>query len=250
MRTLNLGIRRAAALAAAVTVGAALTAAPASAHTAKPEKFDYYLALGDSLGAGYQPNPVTGQGYLSGKGYADDIAADLKTSNAHLKYVNLACPGETTSSMINGGCPWPEPYKSQLDAATKFLRAHRDAKILVTIDIGANDVDGCAGATGIDITCGLNGLKQTATDVPRIMDSLRDAAGHKTEFVGMTYYDPFLAAWLTGSAGQTESHVAATFLDAFNTVLSFDFWPTAPGSRRGRGRSLPTRSPIVRSRPA
>ena len=227
--------RRTAALTAAAAVCVGLAAAPASAHSvapamgAKPDKaanaqqFDYYLALGDSLGAGYQPNTVTGTGYLSGKGYADDIAADLAARNRGIKYVNLACPGETTTSMITGGCPWPEPYANQLGAATAFLAAHRRAKILVTLDIGANDIDGCTTATGIDLTCGFTGLEQTAADVPRIMSELRRSAGRHTEFIGMTYYNPSLAAYLTGPTGQATAHLAATFLDEFNAMLSFEF---------------------------
>jgi lysophospholipase L1-like esterase len=221
---LGLGLRRAAAVAAVVTVGAGLTATPASASSdaSKAKKFDYYLALGDSLGAGIQPG-ADGQNQISGKGYADDIAADLKKANPKLKFVDLACPGEDTTTMIKGSCPWPHPYKDQLGAATKFLKEHKGSRILVTVDIGANNVDGCAPSGSIDIACALGGLKQAATDVPRIMDELREAAGHKTEFIGMNYYNPFLAMWLTGPSGQLNAHVASAFLDAFNAVLTADF---------------------------
>ena len=202
MHVPKLGLRKAAAIAAAALCGLAVSAGPASATDGwKHRPYDYYLALGDSLGAGWQPNAMTGQGYISGRGYADDIAAGLKARGT--KYVNLACPGETTGSMIHGGCPYPEPYKNQLDAAASFLKAHKGDRVLVTLDIGANDVDGCASATGLDIQCGLNGIKQTSQDLPVILRTLRAAAGHKTEFVGSTYYNPFLASWLTGSSGQS-----------------------------------------------
>src|SRR5947199_112963 len=81
--------------------------------------------------------------------------------------------------------------------------------------IGANDVDSCAGANGLDIQCGLNGIKQTAQDLPVILDTLRAAAGHKTEFVGSTYYNPFLASWLSGAAGRTTAEQSAVFLNLF-----------------------------------
>lgn len=49
------------------------TSAPASAtDTAGPR---YYLALGDSLAAGYQTLP--GGGHVTGRGYAQDIARTL-----------------------------------------------------------------------------------------------------------------------------------------------------------------------------
>jgi lysophospholipase L1-like esterase len=232
VRSPRLGLRRTAALAAVVVVGAALTAAPASATTntsapapakTKAATFDDYLALGDSLGAGWQPNATTGVGYISGKGYADDIAAGLKAANPKLNYVNLACPGETTGSMIHGGCPYPETYKDQLDAATQFLKAHRGDKVLVTIDIGANDIDSCASAAGLDINCAIKGLGQTASDVPQIMAKLRASAGRKTEFIGSTYYNPFLADYLTGTAGQGVAKEAAAFSDVYNGVLAAEY---------------------------
>jgi len=222
MHVPKFGLRKAAAVAAAALCGLAVSTGPASATDGwKHQPYDYYLALGDSLGAGWQPNAQTGQGYISGHGYADDIAAKLKADGT--KYVNLACPGETTGSMIHGGCPYPEPYKNQLDAAADFLNAHKGDRVLVTIDIGANNVDGCAGAGGLDVQCGLNGIKDTAQDLPVIMKKLRAAAGHKTEFIGSTYYNPFLASWLTGSAGQTTAEESAVFLGLFNAVFEAEY---------------------------
>src|SRR5262249_5545645 len=89
------------------------TTATTPANRALPS-YTYYLALGDSLAAGYQPNAKTGVGYLSGKGYADDLAYALRAANHRLDYVNLGCPGETTTSMLDGGCPWPEKYTTQI----------------------------------------------------------------------------------------------------------------------------------------
>lgn len=59
--------------------------------------------------------------------------------------VNLACPGETSVTFLNGKCPFPllrkYPYVgSQLNAALNFLRAHPGQVSPVTLDIGANDV--------------------------------------------------------------------------------------------------------------
>jgi lysophospholipase L1-like esterase len=221
MHVPRLGLRRVAALAAAVAVGFTLSASPASASSGwKHRPFDYYLALGDSLAAGYQPN--AGPSFLSGKGYTDDIAADLAAQGT--QYVNLSCPGETTGSMIHGGCPYPHKYADQLDAATAFLSAHKGARVLVTIDIGANDVDGCVKGGGLDVQCGLNGIKTAGGNLPTIMSALHDAAGHKTEFVGMNYYNPFLAAWLTGPAGQSTAKLSAVFSDLFNGVLESEYF--------------------------
>ena len=213
-------LRRGTALAAAALVGLGVGAAPASASDGwKHRPYDYYLALGDSLAAGYQPTAAPT--FLSGKGYADDIANDLAAGGT--KYVNLACPGETTQSMIHGGCPYPHSYADQLGAAADFLAAHRGDRVLVTIDIGANDVDGCVSGASLDVQCALDGIKQTAKDLPVIMSRLQRAAGHKTEFIGGTYYNPFLAAWLTGSAGQATAKQSSTISTLFNTVFRTEY---------------------------
>ncbi len=39
----------------------------------------------------------------------------------------------------------------------------------------------------------------------------------------MTYYNPFLAAWLTGPAGQSTAQISAVFSDLFNAVLTAEY---------------------------
>ena len=99
--------------------------------------------------------------------------------------------------------------------AVSFLGSHHVA--LVTIDIGANNVDGCLTTAGINETCIAEGLWSPATDLPEILTALRAAA--PGSIVAMNYYDPFLSEWLLGSAGQalaTESVSLATY---FNGIL-------------------------------
>lgn len=212
----------------ATLIAGAGSASAASASAASPQhrgpspivqRYDYYLALGDSLGAGWQPNPVTGVGAITKQGYASDIDAVLKRTNPRLQYVNLACPGETTTSMINGGCPYPETYKSQLTAAKAFLSAHRGARVLVTLDIGANNIDGCLSSTGIDTACIESGLAAVGSDLPKIVGALKSAGGHNTSIYGMNYYDPFLAEWLTGASGQALATESVALSATFNGIL-------------------------------
>jgi hypothetical protein len=42
------------------------------------------------------------------------------------------------------------------------------------------------------------GLASIGTNLPTILDALRDAAGPGVPIVGMNLYDPFLAYWLAG----------------------------------------------------
>lgn len=181
--------------------------------------YEYYLALGDSLAAGWQPNPVTGVGHITDQGYASRIASRLRRHDRHLRYTNLACPGETTTSMLRGGCPYPERYKSQIAAATAFLTAHRHARILVTLDIGANNVDNCLTTSGINVTCLTNGFAALNADLPKILARLQAAGGRRTSIVAMTYYDPFLAEWLTGKAGQQLAKESEVLGAQFNAMM-------------------------------
>ena len=197
-----------------------------SAHHGQPaaSKYDYYLALGDSLAWGYQPDK-TGAGIKSGHGYADDLAADLRQhGDRNLRYVNLSCPGETTGTMLGGGCPdlsgSGQSYAVQEAAAVTFLKQHQHARILVTLDIGANNIDTCVDSDGaLDAACIEQGIGEAGTQLPQILAKLKAAAGRQVSFVGMNYYDPFLADWLTGSAGQAVATESVSVLADFNDVL-------------------------------
>lgn len=194
----------AAALSALALVAA--FASPASATGAR-----YYVSLGDSLSTGYQP----GQGNTD-QGYVDVLYASLKARDPALKLVKLGCAGEDSTTLLKGGHCSYEGASSQLDAARKFLRAHRGTVRYLTIDIGGNDVDGCAVGGGIDTTCVLRGLGTLAGNLPQITSSLRAAAGPGTRLLAMNYYDPFLAAWLTGSSGQTVAGLSVLLTNGLN----------------------------------
>ena len=206
----------AAALTGAASPGAAAAATPA-AHGAQPARQhapDYYVSLGDSLAAGYQPNAGN-----TDESYTDQLYAKLKKHDPKLVHIKLGCSGETTQTMINGGiCSYPGAT-SQLIAAVAFLKAHRGQVRYVTLDIGANNVDGCATATGLDMTCAAQGIATVGTELPQITKALRQAGGWGPQYVGMNYYDPFLAAWLTGAAGQQLAKESVTLSTSFNGTI-------------------------------
>jgi lysophospholipase L1-like esterase len=179
------------------------------------ERRSYYLALGDSLAIGVQPSP-SGEDVSTNQGYADDLYALFRTRMPRLGLAKLGCSGETTTTMIEGGiCSYAEG--SQLAAAVSFLETHEVR--LVTLDIGANDVDGCISSTGINATCVTTGLGTIGTNLPQILAELRNAAGPNTLIVAMNYYDPFLAAWTLGASGQTLAVASLQTTTVFNGVL-------------------------------
>ncbi|MEZ0091266.1 SGNH/GDSL hydrolase family protein [Streptacidiphilus sp. EB129] len=175
----------------------------------------YYVSLGDSLAAGYQPNVRTN----TNVSYTDQLYAKLKQHDPSLVHIKLGCSGETTETMINGGiCSYPGA-SSQLDAAEKFLRTHRGQVQYLTIDIGANDVDGCLSPTGIDLACTAKGVATVAAQLPGITRGLYQAGGPRVRYAGMNYYDPFLAVWLTGPAGQQLAQESTGLSTVLNGVI-------------------------------
>jgi lysophospholipase L1-like esterase len=194
--------RIASSLAATVLAVAGL-ATPAAAH----DTTRYYLALGDSLAYGYQPvRPLDRtQGYVY----------RIHDARPELTLTNLGCPGETTTTMIDGGvCPG-DP---QLATAERFLRAHRGHVALVTIDIGANDITPCARGGAIDDACVQRAYRTIAVNLSRIVLGLRLA----TPFVrmaAMNYYNPNLAAYLQGPAGQQFAREALAVGNRLNAIL-------------------------------
>jgi lysophospholipase L1-like esterase len=202
-------------LAAAVV----LTAASAGAAPAAGGGPRYYLALGDSLSVGVQPD-ASGRNQLTDEGYADVLARLGGQLLPQLELVKLGCPGETTTSMLAGGV-CGDAGSSQLARAVAFLTANRGATVLVTLDIGANDIVGCLDrASGqIDEACVLAAFSAVATNLPRILAELRAAAGPDVPVVGMNYYDPFLSFWRQGPAGQALARRSAEILASYNQAL-------------------------------
>jgi lysophospholipase L1-like esterase len=180
----------------------------------------YYLALGDSLSVGIQPD-AAGTDVPTGQGYPDQLAAMLQRRDHDLRLVELGCSGETTVTLINGGiCSYPEG-STQLGAATQFLRQHRGQIGLVTIDIGANDLNPCIalGQAAQIQSCLTALIPQVVANVTTIMSALRQAGGSRVQIVGMRYYDPELADWLTGPAGQSLAQASVGLLDTYNGYL-------------------------------
>ena len=173
---------------------------PASPSASRPVGTGYYLALGDSLAAGFQ----NGADHRT-EGYVGAVRRAVEEREGPTELVNLACSGETTTSMLRGGgCPYEGG--SQLAAAEAFLREHGGDVRLVTLDIGGNDVAGC-GFGGLEPACTEPALALLSDNLPQITSRLRAAAPEATVVV-LNYYDPFLVLDLVGDVGLGQKSVA------------------------------------------
>ncbi len=167
--------------------------------------------------------PVGGVNVATDDGYANQLFAALKDANPRLELHQLGCEvTETTKTMLRGGGTCVYDHRSQLGDALAFLRKHRGSIALVTIDIGANDIEPCAQGLDIDDECVKAAFIQVAAHLPPILAALRVAAGPHVPIVGMNYYNPFLAAWLAPvppPAGAELAKESAEKLAAFNELL-------------------------------
>ena len=99
-------------------------------------------------------------------GYADQLYQALKATTPNLELKKLGCAvTETSEDMLKGPSDCRSQYKLrvQLADAVAFLLLHRGSVKLVTIDIGANDLEICASPTGIDPAC----VEDAFSDVAR-----------------------------------------------------------------------------------
>jgi lysophospholipase L1-like esterase len=197
-----------------VLASALWRAAPVDAAS---EPTTYYLSLGDSLAQGNQPigGPHTNSAAVGySQGYANQLFKHVREGGGeHLRLVKLGCGGETTASMIGAStdslCPDDYDTGSQLGDAVEFLDEHPGQMAFITINIGSNDIGECQG----NPSCF---GPQIATNLPFILDTLRDHAGPGVPIIGMNYYNPGVVAWFDDpAAGQ----FAAAQIVAFNNFL-------------------------------
>ena len=149
-----------------------------------------YIALGDSLGFGYQPDLNWADGYST------DFANQMKATHGLSNYDNLACPGETTVTFLNGGCPswYIRKYwytGSQMAAVLSYLGGHSGQVSPVTLDMGANDLGNCYSNHVINTTCGNNALATVRANLPYIVNKIKTKLNGTGDLLLMNYYDPY-----------------------------------------------------------
>jgi lysophospholipase L1-like esterase len=194
--------RSAVTVTAAVVAAAALAACsgpapshPAAAGLAAQAKAPpvYYLALGDSLAQGVQPN-AAGISVETPDGYSDQVYAALRRSH---------------------------PFLQQHRAQEHGAQEERGRVLLVTLDIGANDPEACSGQPSFSqlAVCAVKGVPSAVTHLGTIVDRLKAAAGPDVRLVGMNYYLPALAEWHNGLTGRAVAWTAEKLAATFNSLI-------------------------------
>lgn len=135
---------------------------------------ELFLALGDSLAWGFRlDDPAT-------QSYPALLAASL-AAHEPLEALNLAVPGETTSSFV----------ARQLPRAVGAIRQARGRGLLVspiTLDIGGNDLRSVERAGPDERAAAIVSARR---HIAYSLDQLRAAAGPAADIAIMTYYNPY-----------------------------------------------------------
>jgi lysophospholipase L1-like esterase len=228
--------------AGAVLAGLAVALGTASAASASPPPGrvppkGYYLALGDSIGYGFQDSKA-----LAGlppeafnTGYVDVFAARLRQLRPGITTVNYSCPGESTTSFLLP-CIWKasghalhnDYAGSQLDAALAFLAAHRGQVSPVTVSLNGNDINAfLQSCPPGDLACIQHGapaaIAAYQARLTSILWQLR-ASAPDAEIIVVGAYDPNVGAFafadpLFTQVNQAQQAAAATvrarFADPF-----------------------------------
>jgi lysophospholipase L1-like esterase len=197
-------------------------AAPAAAQAAKPKH--YYVSVGDSYAIGVQAD-ATGASVRTTHGFANQIPKLAKQRGYRFGLVNFGCGGATTTSLLEAkGCSDDDRAiggpdysgKTQIAAATKFLRNHRGKVDLITVSIGGNDVTACVKAPDT-VTCVADTVASIETNVAKVAKKLRKAAGRKPVIVGTTYPDVILGQWVGEGANQDLAKLSVV---AFKSLIN------------------------------
>jgi lysophospholipase L1-like esterase len=192
-------------------------AAPASVGPGAPS----YVAIGDSLAAGLQPD-TDGVDRKSGEGYADVLGDRLQRVYPGLRTLRLSCGGADTRTLVDGGANCQasgEP--GQLVRAERFIRDHPET-VLVTVNIGDNDVEHCIDTSppSVDEGCLRQGFATVRRNLPGIARRLKAAAHPRTAVVGVLDYDQFLALWLDGADGRRVARRSLRIIGRLNALMA------------------------------
>jgi lysophospholipase L1-like esterase len=240
--------RRATVLGVCVAGALAALSMPAGAtmrsSVAPVTRGSLYLALGDSVTFGYQePQVVPVPNYhnaASFLGFPEQLGAEL-----HLTVVNAACPGETSSSLINASAqsnncenrppstpnsiiyrklfPLHVRYSgAQLAYGLAFLRTHPNVR-LVSLMIGANDLFVCQKVTPDHCTSSAElkaALARIAGNVRRILSAVRNKGHYKGQLAIVNYYSLNYASSYISGILRALNNAADTAAKPFHVVFA------------------------------
>lgn len=205
------------AISAAVLVtGLLLLSGPAV--LSQQDSTTYYLSLGDSGADGGRPRPPQGDTAPPILDYAEQLYSHMRSfpGMETLALQKMACGGETTTTMIEGG-PHCDTDRSQLERALTFLEQNRGSVAFVTIGIGGNDILECLDP--LDKLCLRDTFRTVEQNLQYMLQRLRAATEPEVPIVGMTTHNPLLAQWVRSPLGKLLAVASNLYVVEFNEIL-------------------------------
>lgn len=211
------------------TASAATAAGAAPSSPGQGKQF--YVSIGDSYAAGFQPIGRTGLGSF-GHGYANQLPALVDSHDYHLTLVNFGCTGATTTTLISArGCKYAGhqgpnevvyPGQTQAAAASAFIAAHRSQVALVTVSISGNDITACGRQKDTSAAsvaaCLTTALAKVKANLSTFLSQLRTASGPDIPIVGITYPDVILGSYV--SPNPSARALAPISVTAFKSLIN------------------------------
>lgn len=214
-------LRRVLRTVAAAVLGLGVAAAVAFASPADAGyQGEYYVALGDSLSVGIQPDQQLGGRETSTRdAYPEQLATALRAHGRQVRLADFGCSGATTTQLLYGGhCTYPGSG-SQLSAALGFIGSRHAPTGVITVDIGINDIIHCLYGYHVEQPCVRQGLTAVGRNLPVILTRLRVAAP-RAHIAAMTYYNPKLAFYLDGPAGEAYARRTVPVFEQLNRTIT------------------------------
>lgn len=179
----------------------------------------YYISMGDSLATGAQLNPDTGIPYESSQGYTDQVYRSLRKAYPKLKHIRIGCGGETAATLVNGGVCRYE-HGSQLNEALSRIARHQGRIVLLTLNIGTNDIafSGCLSIAdpSQQSACLQQVFQGLAGNLSNILAQITALGQNRFPIVAANLVNLYLNSWLQGSQGVAFAQLSAQLELAIN----------------------------------
>jgi lysophospholipase L1-like esterase len=124
--------------------------------------------------------------------------------------------------VLDGGGKCAYTEGGQLQAAEAFLQTH-PTTVLVTVDLGFNDLLACLRHEVVDTSCVDGSLATVHDQLAEILARIKAAAPSETRIVGVGHYDPYLGDYLRGTGGQAFAIASLGVMERLDTTLRSDY---------------------------